>query len=246
LNVLSVVSSQVSALQQALRQQLSMIDFMGQSIRVLATLGIFVTYNPGYAGRSELPDALKILFRPCLLTTPDMSIVCENMMMSVGLLSAKRLAAKLILFHKLAAEMLSRQPHYDWGMRSWKRILDAAGDQKLVNAHCSEEIDILARALRNYHVSKIAAVDKRAFDQLVRDIFPGVGNFDHAVNSALEKSLLSVIPALGLQSSASFVKKCLELADALSIRRQSVIVIGPADSGKSCIWKVTWLLLQSI
>ena len=61
--VLSVVAVQVKSIQDAIRDKKTRFNFLGEDINMTPTVGIFITMNPGYAGRTELPENLKALFR---------------------------------------------------------------------------------------------------------------------------------------------------------------------------------------
>ena len=76
--VLSVVATQISMLMQAIKEQRKRFNFLGQDIRLIPTCGVFVTMNPGYAGRSELPDNLKAIVRPVSMMVPDFTLIARS------------------------------------------------------------------------------------------------------------------------------------------------------------------------
>lgn len=58
-------------------------------IKMDPKVGMFITMNPGYAGRTELPESVKALFRPVVCIVPDLQMICLIMLFSEGFLQAK-------------------------------------------------------------------------------------------------------------------------------------------------------------
>ena len=136
-------------------------------------MGFFITMNPGYAGRTELPENLKALFRSCAMVVPDLVLICENMLMSEGFSTAKALSRKFVTLYMLSRDLLSKAKHYDWGLRAVKSVLRQAGKLKRADPQIQED-PLLMRALRDFNMPKIVTDDKMIFLKLIGDLFPGI------------------------------------------------------------------------
>ena len=115
IEVLSVIGQQIMSIQMVIRGKERMMIFEGSDIVVSDRFAVFITMNPGYAGRSALPDSVQALFRPVAMMVPDYALIGEIMFFAYGFEFAKECGAKMVTTFKLCSEQLSAQPHYDYG-----------------------------------------------------------------------------------------------------------------------------------
>nr|AML30863.1 axonemal inner arm dynein heavy chain 7 [Marsilea vestita] len=233
--VLSVVSSQIKQIQEALKNGLTRFQFEGKEIALDSRTGIFITMNPGYAGRTELPDNLKALFRPVTMIVPDLQQICEIMLFSEGFDMAKVLAKKMTVLYKLAKEQLSKQYHYDFGLRALKSVLVMAGALKRGSPDMSEQL-VLMRALRDMNLPKFVFEDVPLFLGLINDLFPGLDcprvrypQLNDVVEEDLKENKYLVMTGPSEQ-----VDKVIQLYETM-LTRHTTMVVGPTGGGKSVI-----------
>jgi len=241
---LSAVSMQIQPIQTALKQGSPNVVIMDELVPLDPNAGIFVTLNPagkGYGGRNKLPDNLKQLFRPVVMSQPDNERIGEVILYTEGFKSAKKLGKKLVEVFRLSERLLTPQKHYDWGLRALKTVLKGCGaalkDYKVKNDNSSvsekEENDLVVSTLRLNTLPKLTHSDCFRFDNLIKDVFPNAV-FNELGHQALSEQVKDACQELGFAVNENQVRKCLELYEQLQ-QRMGVVIVGPPSCGKSTV-----------
>mmetsp|Transcript_13737 Transcript_13737/g.31794 ORF Transcript_13737/g.31794 Transcript_13737/m.31794 type:complete len:4493 (-) Transcript_13737:49-13527(-) len=238
ISVLSVVSTQLKCVIDGIRGKKDRFLFEEDEISLCLDPLCFsnITMNPGYAGRTELPESVKALFRPCAMIVPDMDLISEIMLMSEGFSEGKILAKKFMILYRLNESLLSAQKHYDWKLRAVKTTLNVAGGMRRQDKDLSED-KVLLRALRDFNLGKLVADDVGIFMGLLNDLFPKTLELvPRKRDATFEDIIRRAARELGIQPEEVFNLKVSQLRELLDVR-WSVFVLGPAGCGKSCIIK---------
>eukprot|EP00002_Diphylleia_rotans_P013390 TRINITY_DN2619_c0_g1_i7.p1 TRINITY_DN2619_c0_g1~~TRINITY_DN2619_c0_g1_i7.p1 ORF type:complete len:4501 (-),score=1146.89 TRINITY_DN2619_c0_g1_i7:169-13671(-) len=248
--VLSVAAMQIKAIFDALhtrdishpRTHPAVMKHNGQDVSILPSVGIFVTMKFDQSDR-VIPENIKSLFRPVAMAQPDIQIICEVMLSTEGFSHARPLAPKVVHLFRIASELLSKQNHYDWGLRSIKPRLRAAGVARRNETDVDEET-ILMRTLERLTIPSLVADDIQPFQQILNDLFTPSAPNSALLRNEIEACAKTIAISAGLQPEVAFLGKVRQLYDSFQVR-QSVFVIGPPACGKSEIWK-TLALAQNV
>ncbi|CAK9112546.1 Dynein axonemal heavy chain 1 (Axonemal beta dynein heavy chain 1) (Ciliary dynein heavy chain 1) (Heat shock regulated protein 1) (HSRF-1) (hDHC7) [Durusdinium trenchii] len=214
--VLSVIAQQILCIQNAIREKKTHFEFEGTELPIIWTC--FITMNPGYAGRAELPDNLKALFRTVAMMVQS-SVVLP------------RPVAVAVTTYKLCSEQLSSQKHYDYGMRAVFAVLVQAGRLKRNNPTQEELAKLMLQSVNDVNLAKFLDFDVPLYNGITKDLFPGV-ELPQPDYSMMVLNLAYLSQPVRAGAHPYFIDKIIQFYECHLVRH-SVMLVGMPFSGKT-------------
>lgn len=186
-NVLSVIATYIKTIFDNMKANNYQMVFEGSQVFIDKNVGIFVTMNPYLKDRVKLPDNLQILMRPVAMVAPNFDIIAEIILRSEGFMEAKELGSKIVKMYELCNEQLSKQKHYDFGMRALKTLLVTAGSMRQEYPYAKEET-LIIKAIEIVNIPKFLNQDLTLFNGIQNDLFPN--RVDSMINASMIQNLI--------------------------------------------------------
>ncbi|CUM64243.1 uncharacterized protein PRCAT00001838001 [Priceomyces carsonii] len=247
-NNLSAISSQIEAIKFGAMNQKEEVLISRKSISVKSETRIFITMNPDYAGRFELPDNLKKQFRNFSMKKPDSEVIVEILLTVQGLTYSCDLASIIVPFFQDIGYHASHQMHYDFGLRSLKNTLMKSGTKRrncIIESNVYfEEKKIILQSIEETLAPKLVEDDKTVLKKLETKYFPGI-NLDNSNYNELVSGLKEFAAEFGIVVTEKWLEKAIQLYH-IQMTHHGIMLVGASGSGKSTTWRAVLFALSKM
>ncbi|OII74519.1 dynein heavy chain [Cryptosporidium ubiquitum] len=254
--ILSAVSEQILTIQTALIKKSDTVELLNKTIPMSQDVGIFVTMNPGYAGRSELPDNLKHLLREIAMVIPDRQRIAEVTLFAQGFQFGEMISRQIVTLFELCQSQMTSQPHYDFGLRSMKSVLRSAG--KLKKSAVSEnkealedpqkllilEQQLIIRSISSTLLPKLVSADVPLLNTLFQGVFPQVP-FEALNDSLMVEQVKLICKRNSLEATSQWLDKVLQLFEIQKLNH-GIMLVGSTGTGKTTVRKTMLEAMDTI
>ena len=243
--VLSVIAHQILSIQRAIHAGMTQMLFEDSDIRICSDCAVIVTTETlqDHEVADNIPDNLKVLFRPVAMFNPDLALIAELMLKSFGFDETRELSQKLASMVDLCDGLLSSQAHYEFGLRSIISILRCAGELKK-SQQSEDEHYLMSQALQTVKYCELLPQDQVMFKKILDKVFhqaPPDPLPDEDFKKVIEEQCLKN----DLEPTPHFLSKVQQLMDMMDLS-DGVMLLGESYGGKTKALKILAASLASL
>merc|ERR1719298_223176 len=143
---------------------------------------------------------------------------------SVGYSMMDILGKKFCILYALCEQQLSKQRHYDFGLRNILSVLRTSGTMKRSEPPDTDEEMLFMRTVRDMNLSKLVADDVPLFLALLKDLFPKVSDPPKKVYESVERNSKSIISRTKLIDYDTWFLKIIQLYETSLVRHGFMLV----------------------
>ena len=202
---------------------------------------LFVTMEAQSNIEKKMPDNFQVLFRNISMNKPDPQIIIDAFLASKGFSKSVSLAKKLTTMFHICQKMLSKQPHYEFGLRSIKTVINLSVVFHEKDKEKSEE-HVVFNAVYRMKFAELLPDDQALFMKIASDIFPGV-EVEKPEYKTVNEATAEICQQDNLQCTEYFLSKVQEMYEMISLN-DGIMLVGEAFSGKTILYKVLAKVLK--